>query len=143
MLTIKVKLDENAIMPTKAHPEDAGYDIYSPESFEIKAGEEVFIDSGVHMEIPMGYVGMVKSKSGLNKNYGITCEGVIDTGYTGGIGIMMRRSASCKNKNTLRFERGDKLTQLVIMPIPITTLSLTDELRKSDRGEGGFGSTGR
>lgn len=81
MEEINVMLDEGAIMPTRAHAEDAGLDLYTPEYFaltNVPGFDCRVIDTGVHMEIPKGYVGMIKSKSGLNVYGGIVCEGVID-----------------------------------------------------------------
>ena len=128
-------------MPKKAHVEDAGFDLRTPVSFELRPGEEKVIDLGIHMLIPRGYVGFLKSKSGLNVKYGITSEGVIDAKYTGSIRAKLRRDAS--QQNNLLFEAGDKITQIVIIPIPEVALEKVDSLEQTERGEGGFGSTGR
>lgn len=146
---MKVKLDTGAYMPTRAHEADAGYDLYSPDhrfvfgakvglSDEVSVGE-VVIDTGVHVEIPKGYVGFIKSKSGLNVNHGLTAEGVIDSGYTGSIRVKLYNHTN----NGYHFERGDKIAQLVILPIITPELELVDELEETERGDGGFGSTGR
>lgn len=142
---INVKLDNGAFMPCRAHELDAGYDIRTPISFAIKpmselsgAGKAV-IDTGVHIEIPQGYVGLIKSKSGLNLNNGITCEGVVDAGYVGSIRAIMYNHG----KHLVKFKAGDKITQLVIVPIATPRLNLVEELSDSERGDGGFGSTGR
>ena len=79
-MKLKVKLDEGAKMPTRAHEYDAGLDIYAPDSIILYAGNSAKVDTGVHIEIPKGYCGLLKSKSGLNVNHGITGEGVIDHG---------------------------------------------------------------
>lgn len=139
MLAIRVKLDEYAIMPTRAHSTDAGLDLYSPYDVNIPAMGSVSIDTGVHIELPHLTVGMIKSKSGLNVKHGITSEGVIDVGYTGSMVIKLynhtnRAYSVCK---------GDKISQLVILPIVIDDLELVDELCETERGDGGFGSTGR
>lgn len=84
-MKVKIMLDEGAKMPTKAHEDDAGFDIYSTMRTWCYPGNSIIIDTGVHVQIPHGYVGMLKSKSGLNVKYGITSEGVIDSGYTGSI----------------------------------------------------------
>ena len=142
---INVKLDNGAYMPHRAHNLDAGYDIRTPLDFVIKpmselsgAGKAV-IDTGVHIEIPEGYVGLIKSKSGLNLNKDITCEGVVDAGYVGSIRAIMYNHG----KHLVKFKAGDKITQLVIVPIATPRLNLVTELTDSERGEGGFGSTGR
>lgn len=142
---INVKLDNGAFMPYRAHDLDAGYDIRTPIDFAIKpmselsgAGKAV-IDTGVHIEIPEGYVGLIKSKSGLNLNKDITCEGVVDAGYVGSIRAIMYNHG----KHLVKFKAGDKITQLVIVPIATPRLNLVEELSDSERGDGGFGSTGR
>lgn len=141
ILRVSVTLDEGAYMPEKAHVEDAGFDLRAPVSFKLRPGEEKVIDLGVHMLIPRGYVGFLKSKSGLNVKYGITSEGVIDAKYTGSIRAKLRRDAS--QQNNLLFEAGDKITQIVIIPIPEVALEKVDSLERTERGDGGFGSTGR
>lgn len=139
---IRVQLDEGAIMPTRAHEWDAGMDIYTPYGFEIKALEWAYwatIDTGVHIEIPKGYVGLLKSKSGLNVKNGITGEGVIDAGYTGSVVVKLYCNAS-KGKS---FERGDKIIQLLIVPVATPKPVLVDKIDGGDRGNNGFGSSGR
>lgn len=136
---MKVMLDKGAIMPTKAHKTDAGFDLYTPVDIEVKRDWHAFVDTGVHVEIPEGYVGMIKSKSGLNKDHDLTMEGVIDCGYTGSIGVKIYNHGAVD----YNFKAGDKLTQLVIMPIGMTELELVDSLEETERGDGGFGSTGK
>ena len=133
----RVMLDDGAKMPTKAHDTDAGFDLYSPKDFVVRCGGSVIIDTGVHIEIPKGYVGMLKSKSGLNVKYGITGEGVIDAGYTGSIVAKLYN-----NGNTLQFKEGQKIIQIVFLPIPEVELELTDSFEATERGDGGFGSSG-
>lgn len=136
---MKIKLDEKAIMPTRAHDTDAGLDLYSPVDVVLYGRDSAFIDTGVHIELPKNTAGFIKSKSGLNCKYGITSEGVIDVGYTGSIGLKLYN-----NKDTIySIKRGDKISQLVILPILTPTLELVDELTETERGDGGFGSTGR
>lgn len=95
--------------------------------------------AGVHMEIPEGYVGMLKSKSGLNVNRGVITEGVIDAGYTGSIKVKLYNLG----EDIQYFQRGDKIAQLVILPIVTPALKLVDKFAKTERGDNGFGSTGR
>lgn len=137
-MIIKVQLDDKAKIPTKAHKEDAGYDLYSPVCREIFPNDSVIIDTGVHVEIPEGYVGMLKSKSGLNIKHGITSEGVIDCGYSGSINVKLYNHSDSKYV----VEKGDKITQLVIMPIAQTELVI-GSVNGGERGENGFGSSGR
>ena len=138
-MRINVKLDETAFMPMKAHEEDAGFDIRTPIGFHVPARGSVSIDTGVHLEIPKGYVGMMKSKSGLNVKKCILSEGVVDAGYSGGIVAKLYNHSDV----SVFFDRGDKITQIVIMPIPDVTMTLVDEISSGERGENGFGSTGK
>lgn len=139
---MKIKLDEGAKMPTRAHETDAGLDIYARNSQIVPAKESATFDTGVHVELPVGTVGMLKSKSGLNVKHGLTSEGVIDVGYTGSIVVKLYNNSGYD----YRVEKGDKISQLVIMPILTPELELVqsiDEFNKSDRGNNGFGSSGK
>jgi dUTP pyrophosphatase len=137
--TIRVKLDEGAYLPERAHDTDAGADIRCRESFTIPAHGFMTIDTGVHVEIPEGYAGFIKSKSGLNMKHDINSEGVIDTGYTGAIIVKLYNHGD----TDFAIRRGDKLTQLVLLPIGLPELEQCDSLDETERGDGGFGSTGR
>jgi len=138
---VKVKLNPGAKTPTRAHEFDAGLDLYCPDDCGqiIEAKDSVTIDTGVCVEIPSGYAGFLKSKSGLNVKHGITSEGVIDSGYTGSIVVKLY------NNSGLDYEikAGDKISQLVILPIITPEVEIVDELAGSERGENGFGSSGR
>ncbi len=149
---MKVKLDEGAYMPERAHDTDAGMDLRSREEAFVPAkGSHVF-DTGVHIQLPMCYfydengmlkltptVGFLKSKSGLNVKHGITSEGVVDVGYTGSIRVKLYN-----NEDTnYHVNVGDKISQLVILPALQYPLELVDKLDETERGDNGFGSTGR
>ena len=138
---MNIMLDKNAFMPERAHDLDAGYDLRTPIDFKIYCRDFEIIDTGVHVEIPKGYVGFLKSKSGLNIKDGITGEGVIDAGYTGSIKVKLYNN-SCYLK---KFKKGDKIIQLVILPIFTPELQKVDKFAETERGRGdnGFGSTGR
>ena len=136
---MRIMLDEGAIMPTRAHEVDAGLDLYSPVEVLVKPKGSATIDTGVHIELPMNTVGMVKSKSGMNVNYGIQSEGVIDVGYTGSIRVKLYNHSG----QWYQVNKGDKISQLVILPILTPDLELVNELGETERGSGGFGSTGR
>jgi dUTP pyrophosphatase len=141
-LKIKTYIESGAYVPQKAHTTDAGFDIRTPEEVVVEPRSSAIIDTGVHMEIPEGYVGMLKSKSGLNVKSGILSEGVVDAGYVGSIVVKLYNNSD-KPKY---FEKGDKITQIVIMPIPFIELEEVDnlgEFEASERGADGFGSTGR
>ena len=142
-------LDEGAILPTRAHETDAGLDLYTPNDLIVARSRwtptegitvgSATIDTGVHVEIPKGYVGFIKSKSGLNVKHGLTAEGVIDSGYTGSIVVKLYNHTS----TSYEFKAGEKVAQLVLLPIITPDLELVDSLEDTDRGSNGFGSSGK
>ena len=136
---MKVLLDKGAYMPERAHKTDAGLDIKSPFGFVIPRGGARVIDTGVHIQLPAGTVGMLKSKSGLNIKHGITSEGVIDEGYTGSIRAKLYNNGG----GDVIIDKGDKITQLVILPILTPDIEIVDSLEETERGANGFGSTGK
>ncbi len=138
-MKINLKLDAGAIMPTRAYSTDAGLDLYSKETAVIPARGSRTFDTGVHIELPVGTVGMLKSKSGLNVKHGLTSEGVIDVGYTGSICVKLYNHSD----TDYTVNAGDKISQLVIMLIYTPELELVTELEQTERGNGGFGSTGK
>lgn len=136
---MKIKLDEGAKMPTRAHETDAGLDLYARNSQIVPARGWAIFDTGVHIELPFGTVGMLKSKSGLNVRHGIVSEGVVDVGYTGSIVVKLYNHSDFD----YHVRVGDKISQLVILPILTPSLDLVDTLDDTDRGDNGFGSSGR
>lgn len=136
---IKIVLDDGAFAPVRAHENDAGLDLRTPIRVTVPAGDSVVIDTGIHIEIPSGYAGFLKSKSGLNVNHGIVSEGVIDAGYTGSIRAKLYNLGDV----AFDFRAGDKITQLVILPVLTPRLELVNSLNETERGDNGFGSTGR
>lgn len=135
---MKVKLDKNARMPTSAHKLDAGFDLYARETQTVPARGSAVFDTGVHVQIPAGVVGMVKSKSGLMMK-GLKSEGVVDAGYTGSVCVKLFNNS----KNDYTVNEGDKISQIVFMPIWKPTLEEVDELEETERGDNGFGSSGK
>ena len=140
-MTIIIVHDEGAFMPTRAHDTDAGLDLYSREDKKVPAQGSAVFDTGVHIELPKNplTVGFLKSKSGLNIRNNITSDGTIDVGYTGSIRVKLYNHG----KISYAVNRGDKISQLVILPILTPELELAETLRETERGDGGFGSTGR
>lgn len=139
-MKIKIVLDEGAYMPERAHKTDAGFDLRTPKRALVHSNCGVFIDTGVHIEVPEGYCAMIESKSGLNRFHDIEVEGVVDAGYTGTIGCKIYN----KGNKPYLFHKGDKIAQFVVIPIAdVDELELVDKLEDSDRGDNGFGSTGR
>ena len=134
---IKIALDKFAIAPTRAHPYDAGLDLYAPVAATITDSHT--FDTGVHVEIPENWVGFIKSKSGLMVNHDITADGTIDAHYTGSIKVKLFNHGD----KGYEVKRGDKIAQLVIVPCMLPRMELVDSLEETDRGDNGFGSTGR
>ena len=136
---MRIVLDVNAIMPTRAHTTDAGLDLYAMEDQIGRARESAIFDTGVHVELPPNSAGLLVSKSGLNVKHGLISDGIIDYGYTGSIVVKLYNLSDYD----YIIRRGDKISQLVIIPILLPGLAQTDKLNESERGDNGFGSSGR
>ena len=139
MNTMNVMLDEGAFMPEFAHKTDAGADLRSPVDVVIPARGSAVIDTGIHVEIPEGFTGFLKSKSGLNVNHNLIGEGVIDSGYQGSIRVKLYNLGD----KDYSIKKGDKIIQLVILPCVNCGFTRVDKFAETERGDGGFGSTGR
>lgn len=135
---MKIKLDKDAKV-SRAHPTDAGLDLYARETMVVMSAGSAVFDTGVHVELPPNTVGFLKSKSGLNVKHGITSEGVIDVGYTGSIVVKLYNNSG---QNYI-VHKGDKISQLVILPILTPDLELVESLDDTERGNNGFGSSGK
>lgn len=133
---MKIVLDEGAKV-SRAHPYDAGLDLYA-RAEGVVYGYATF-DTGVHVAIPEGCVGFIKSKSGLMVKHNITADGTIDSHYTGSIHVKLFNHSD----SAYKVLAGDKIAQLVIVPCLLPELEVVDSLEETDRGVGGFGSTGR
>lgn len=138
MNDLKITIDPGAYVPQRAHPTDAGLDLLSPIDINILPGTREIIDTGVHVQIPDGYVGLLTSKSGLMANYGILNTGTIDSGYRGSLKAVLFNLG----EDILKIRKGMKVTQLVLFPIITPEVEIVNELDGSERGNGGFGSTG-
>ena len=136
---MKIMLDKNAIMPTRAYPTDAGLDLYAPDSVFIEPKGSVVIDTGVHVELPPDTAGLIVSKSGLNTKNDIESTGLIDYSYSGSIRVKLQNHRS----SGYMVNKGDKISQLVIIPILTPELEAVDSLEKKGRADRGFGSSGR
>jgi len=134
------KLHNNAVVPQYAKAGDAGMDLVATEVID-GYGFSVTYGTGLAMEIPEGFVGLVFPRSSIRKyDLSLTnCVGVIDSGYRGEIQATFRKEAGIPSK---RYEVGDKIAQIIIIPYPAIQFIETDELSDTERGEGGFGSTG-
>ena len=142
MKNIKFALDNWAYAPEKAHDMDAGFDLRTPYDILCPAHSSCMIDTKVHVELPDGYYAKLESKSGLNVKHGIvSCGGVIDAGYTGTI---MAKLYNLSDEDYM-FRQGDKVVQMVIHSIPSVRLVDVnlDDFVETERGDNGFGSSGR
>ena len=134
------KLDPEAIIPTKANKTDAGYDLYALEDVEIPAINHRLIKTGISMAIPEGYVGLIWPRSGLAYKSGLDVfAGVIDAGYRGDVGVILYNS---RVNNHYQVKKGDRIAQILFQKVKTFNLVEVDDLDASQRGEGGFGSTG-
>lgn len=140
MCSIKVKLlDKKAKVPTKAHLTDAGWDLFSLESTVVLPNNRKLISTGVSVEIPKGFVGLIWPRSGLSTRAGIqVMAGVIDSGYRGEVKVLLYNS----DPVDFKIESGNKIAQMIIQPILVCSMLRCDELENSQRGEKGFGSSG-
>ena len=136
---MKVVLDEDAYFPKRAHDTDAGYDLRTPKRLVLSPHEIKTVSTGVHIQLPKGKCGIVCSKSGLLRDYAILTTGLVDEGYTGAIGVTLINLGG----NYITFERGEKIAQFYITNYYAYDLEVVEELDDTDRGERGFGSTGR
>jgi dUTP pyrophosphatase len=137
------KLIDGALLPSRAHEGDAGLDLYACEAAHIGPGERWSIGTGVAVEIPDGHAGLVLPRSGLAREHGISLvnsPGLIDSGYRGELRILLLNNDPAE---TFRVAAGDRIAQLVLVPIAIATPVEAAALAESQRGDGGFGSSGR
>lgn len=136
---MEIMLNNGAYMPTRAHKTDAGLDLRTPTAVVVPAHESVTVDTGVHVALPHGYAGLLVSKSGLNLRHDITSTGLIDEGYTGSIVVKLYNNSG----EDYEVRAGDKITQLVVIPVHYEPLEQVSSFEPTARGNDGFGSTGR
>jgi dUTP diphosphatase len=137
------KLNPEARLPTRAHEGDAGLDLYASEQAHIGPGERWGVGTGVGVEIPEGHAGLVLPRSGLARDHGIALvnsPGLIDSGYRGELRVLLLNTDPA---DTFRVEAGDRIAQLVLVPIALAAPVEVECLAESGRGGGGFGSSGR
>ncbi len=138
MIKVK-KLSEDAILPKYAKADDAGMDFYSNQDTQILPNERKLINTGISIAIPKGYVGLIWDKSGIATKHGVkTMAGVIDSGYRGEIKILFHNLSN----ETYLIEKNKKIAQMLIQPVEQREIVEVEELDNTDRGTGGFGSTG-
>jgi dUTP pyrophosphatase len=137
------RLNENAILPSRAHAGDAGLDLYAAERAHLGPGERWGIGTGLAVEIPEGHAGFVLPRSGLAREHGIALvnsPGLIDSGYRGELRILLLNTDPA---DVFRVEPGDRIAQLVVTTIATLEPVEVEALASSARGDGGFGSSGR
>ena len=137
-----IKLDDRAITPTYGSADAAGADLYALDSVEIFSGETKFIHTGIAVEIPHGYVGLIYARSGLATKRGLAPAnkvGVIDSDYRGELMVSLYN----QSEKTQCINCGERIAQLVITPFLQVEYELSDDLSSTERGSGGFGSTGK
>jgi dUTP pyrophosphatase len=128
--------------PVYAHPGDAGADLVSAEALRLEPGQRALVGTGVRIALPDGYVGFVVPRSGLAAKHGITivnAPGTVDAGYRGELKVALLNTDPSEAYD---IAVGDRIAQLIVMPVPRANFIPVDELPDSVRGEGGFGSTG-
>lgn len=142
-ITVPVKrLDKTLDMPAYAYPGDAGLDLRSAENAVLKPFQRQLVSSGISIALPRGYAGFVLPRSGLAAKHGISivnAPGLIDSDYRGEIKVIL---VNLDPENDFVIEHGDRIAQLVIMPVPVVALEEAEELSETQRGAGGFGSSG-
>ena len=143
-LQIKIKMEQGAedLFPAKAHSSDAAWDLRARTALELPVGRSTLVPTGVYIELPEDYEAQVRPRSGLALKHDLmltNSPGTIDAGYRGEVGVIMYNGG----QTPYRIERGDRIAQMVICKLPEVSLILSDSLSSSDRGEGGFGSSGK
>jgi deoxyuridine 5'-triphosphate nucleotidohydrolase len=141
---MKIKLlTSTAKAPTRGTPGSAGYDIYADDDMCecVEPGHITVVSTGIAVQIPKGFVGLIQPRSGLAFNYGIdTLAGVIDSDYTGEIKVML---TTYDDTSSLYIYKGDRIAQLVIVPCYTYPLEVVDQFESTERGDNGFGHTGK
>lgn len=143
MEDVRVKLESPELVPTRAHTGDAGADLRAAEDAILYPGEVKVIRTGVRMCIPCGYAGFVRGRSGMTRSGFIVLEGTVDCQYRGEIGVMVMMTSLKGGGGPSLIRKGDRIAQLVIVPVGLPGFMPVDNLPASERGENGFGSTGK
>ena len=143
--TINVKkLTESAQIPTRANESDAGWDIYSDEDVSITPNTQRLISTGISIAIPDGMVGLIWPRSGLAVKKGVDVfAGVVDSGYRGEVKVCLFNAGSIWSTPRVSIAKGDRIAQILFQPVPNFHLQEVDSLNATDRGDGGFGSSGQ
>jgi dUTP pyrophosphatase len=136
------RLDPGLPVPERAHPGDAGADLFAAADVELDPGQRAVVPTGVAIALPHGYAAFVHPRSGLASRYGVTivnAPGTVDAGYRGEIRVTLLNTDA---DTPVRFQRGDRIAQLVVQRVEYPEFHEVERLPGSARGDGGFGSTG-
>ena len=144
MTEIKIVMSENCedLMPAKAHADDAAFDLRSRVDMILPVRKSVLVPAGFSIELPVGFEAQIRPRSGLALKHDLTLTnspGTIDAGYRGEVGVIMYNGGT----EEFQIKRGDRIAQMVIAKLPEVQLVSADTLSETDRGSGGFGSTGK
>lgn len=137
------RLDDRALLPERAHDGDAGLDLRALDGGAIPAGERLRVGTGLAVAVPDGHAGLVVPRSGLASRHGVTvanAPGLIDSGYRGELQVLLLNASA---DETFEFDAGERIAQLVIVPVALPTPAESASLGETSRGGGGFGSSGR
>jgi dUTP pyrophosphatase len=134
-----LRVSAEATLPTRAHPDDAGLDLYSLEDIYLEPGQGKMSRTGIALALPVGHVGMVADRSSLAKKGIKTAGGIIDAGYRGEVHIVLWNIS----QTPVQLKRGERIAQLLILPIATPAVHEVTSLDETLRGANGFGSTGR
>lgn len=138
-MKMEIVLSPGAFMPKQAHDLDAGYDLCAMEDGHIFPNARALFDTGVHMAIPAGYEGHIRSRSSMMLKKGCITDGTIDSGYTGSIGVILFNLSG----KLVEIKKGEKIAQIVFESMVAPELIVVDQLEETERGGNGFGSTGK
>jgi dUTP pyrophosphatase len=136
------RLDRRAVLPTRAHDGDAGVDLYALEDSSLAPGQRASIPTGIAVEIPHGHAGLVLPRSGLALRHGIAlvnAPGLIDAGYRGEVRVLLLNT---DRSQPFQVSAGDRIAQLLVVRAEVPAVVEAEELSTSERGAGGFGSSG-
>lgn len=136
------RLDPAAKLPTRAHDDDAGYDLHALEPATLQPGQRLLVRTGIAIELPLRHAGLILPRSGLAARHGIAlvnAPGLIDFGYRGELQVLLLNT---DRETDFELAAGDRIAQLVVIPVAAPDIIEVDALAASKRGESGFGSTG-
>lgn len=136
---MRIKCEKGAFPPVREHLTDAGLDVMALQDGIVRAGQSAVFRTGVHVELPPGTTGLMVSKSGLMVHHDITSSGLIDEGYDGEVLVKLFNHGG----EDFHVRAGDKISQLVVLPVMYEPVEIVNSIRGGLRGGAGFGSTGR